>query len=275
MLNSYTICTYGVNPIGLDQNKSITNYRLISGSDYLTDEQRNECKEKKYILDNTGDNISHLNYYFAELTSIYWIWKNCKEEFVYSRQYRRKLDINPLISKSLNIDENTFYTSPYIPINPRFRTMKEQVGIIHGHFNYYNYLHEIALDSKIKLTSEMIDETFVNDRSVSIVLSLAHKDVYNKYMEVLFEIIFEIWDRYGDYCIEICNNPSLDPDKSRRVYDKRYMSYIAERIQPILYKNWEYFFGKKLKVTQLKQCDYNVDINSIKTNYEKILNKII
>lgn len=48
------------------------------------------------LKDNTGDNISGLNYLFVENTGIYWIWKNVKDAcYKGNMQYRRRLkDIN-------------------------------------------------------------------------------------------------------------------------------------------------------------------------------------
>ncbi|WP_099467098.1 DUF4422 domain-containing protein [Konateibacter massiliensis] len=45
-----------------------------------------------YIGDNTGENISHLNGSFSELTGVYWVWKNEKEaDYAGICHYRRYL----------------------------------------------------------------------------------------------------------------------------------------------------------------------------------------
>lgn len=45
------------------------------------------------LKDNTGDNISGLNYFFIENTGTYWIWKNVKDAKIKGQmQYRRPLE---------------------------------------------------------------------------------------------------------------------------------------------------------------------------------------
>lgn len=58
--------------------------------------------------DNTGDNISDKNFGYAELTAIYWLWKNSNADIKGLCHYRRYLDLN----KSSEHTEDNVYEYP-------------------------------------------------------------------------------------------------------------------------------------------------------------------
>lgn len=55
---------------------------LLCGSSYLSD-------DFGYIRDDSGENISGLNKYYAELTGEYWAWKNDDSDIIGFCHYRR------------------------------------------------------------------------------------------------------------------------------------------------------------------------------------------
>ena len=55
---------------------------LLNGSHFINE-------ELNYIKDNTGENISKLNPYYAELTGQYWVWKNSNADIIGFNHYRR------------------------------------------------------------------------------------------------------------------------------------------------------------------------------------------
>ena len=65
-----------------------------------------------YLQDNTGDNISYKNPNFCELTGLYWIWKNCDDEYKGLVHYRRYFGKSNLSSKpeDIYISENASVT---------------------------------------------------------------------------------------------------------------------------------------------------------------------
>lgn len=58
-----------------------------------------------YLKDNVGDNISEKNPNYCELTGLYWIWKNCNDEYKGLVHYRRYFG-----KSNLKIGPSNIYT---------------------------------------------------------------------------------------------------------------------------------------------------------------------
>ena len=75
-----------------DLNESNIYVPLLNGSFAHQD-------DFNYLRDDSGDNISQLNPYYAEMTGEYWVWKNSDAEIIGFCHYRRYFAKNIFLKK--------------------------------------------------------------------------------------------------------------------------------------------------------------------------------
>jgi hypothetical protein len=190
------------------------------------------------ILDNTGDNISHLNGFYCELTGIYWVWKNWNlKDYVGFCHYRRYFGFMDDIPNLDNTDYDVIILQPIQFDQTLYERYKECYNIAD-----LDLVLNIAKNKYGVHHDDTINNNFLNARNMFIM----SKDNFNKYCEFLFGVIDE-------YCkikniksmADVYNQVLIDPGykrKCRYKYQARFAGFLAEHLMQI-WINW-----KNLKV---------------------------
>lgn len=178
--------------------------------------------------DDTGDNISHLNPYFCELTAQYWAWKNMHDvEYIGLCHYRRYFkteftkenidkimsDYDIILSRRIYLDSNilNWYYRNLIP---------EDVDIF---FLYMNRLYK----NNIQIFNKFyIQRNWINPANMFI----CKKELFDKFCAWQFKILSDLF--------------SIIP-QSPYTREKRLMGYFAESLLPF------YAFENKLRIKEL------------------------
>lgn len=206
---------------------------LVGGAHFLSPEEQQRCIDNSFCLDNTGKNISSLNYLLGDLTGLYWIWKNTDDEFVGTNQYRRFYD-EKQIDSLLPLKEDTLYISNYLvcPFN-----MWEQYIGSHSDMGI-KILSEASRLKRIPITKDMIDRMYSYKLLSPCNMFFGHRSIFDKVCQILFEIVFELYNgtRYALKFIQNGVHTGRSPN------DKRLLAFLAERILTILYLHSDHFF---------------------------------
>lgn len=165
-------------------------------------ELRNE--ELGYIKDNTGDNISIKNKNYCELTGIYWIWKNDKHSDAIGICHYRRFFSRYLFDVSqryfLQVKDIDNLLKKYDMILPvKYFWIKHDVAS-----GYYEAGQGIKKD--LDTTADVIRDLYPEycDTLKKVLVSkeasycnmlICKRDLFNRYCEWLFAILFEVEKR--------------------------------------------------------------------------------
>lgn len=177
------------------------------------------------LRDDVGDNISHRNNKYCELTGQYWVWKNLDLDYYGFCHYRRflsfsndKLEANSSGDVVLeNISEdftrlmgydkdfNDIIKSYDIIVGTPYDTRVDNISNLYWQYKMGDSLHIEDLDCMIQVLSEKYPE-YIHSMKKYIDghmfypcnMFIMSKDVFNDYSEWLFDILFEV-ERRLDY----------------------------------------------------------------------------
>lgn len=177
-----------------------------------------------YLRDDTGENISNLNEYYAELTGQYWAWKNSTTEIIGFCHYRRYFAKNILL-KILNYDDIKKILSTHDIILPNSirmgMTHKKEIEISYKDNNTgpkieeYSKLRKIIEEYHPEYLNEY-DQVLNDKEGYFFNMFICKKELADDYFEWLFDILDKIKDEI-DY--------SQYPEGQKRV-----LGYFSERL---------------------------------------------
>lgn len=149
-----------------------------------------------YPGDDTGDNISHLNCYYAELSGVYWVWKNYHDaDYVGICHYRRFLTSE---------EGYVFSEQQYEELLQRYDIITTKQLELPNSYHYgFGAHHKIeTLDETGRIIQEKYPESY--DTFIDLVhknktyfgnIMVSSKALFDEYAEWLFDIFFELQKR--------------------------------------------------------------------------------
>jgi hypothetical protein len=222
----------------LNRHSQANQKNLMCGAHGLDQERKKQLSASGFYFDDTQNNISHLNLWLGDLTGLYWIWKNTSDEYVGTNQYRRFYDDNAL--SNLQLDDNTLYISA--PVGFGSMSAYDQMVMYHTEAGF-NVLRIASMSNKVSIKPDMIDSIKKLPYLSSCNMFFAHRPLFNKLCEILFEIIFELYEG-SKYAL-----PWIQPNGQTRM-----LAFLAERMLNMIYLHKEYFLGN----VQIQSINWNL-----------------
>ena len=171
------------------------------------------------VRDHVGDNISHKNGQYCELTALYWIWKHDSSSYAGLGHYRRHFELDEDMLKRLAYsDIDVVLTIPILNF--------PSVGQVYDHDHVagdwavmMEAVHTLAPDYEAT-ARELEKGNFYYGYNMFI----ARKEILDDYCAWLFPIL--------EYCEERCG-------EREGTYQKRYIGFLAERLMGIYFLSHE------------------------------------
>ncbi len=180
----------------------------------LTEQRLPDCEYR----DNVGDNISHKNRQYCELTAMYWIWKHATEPVAGLSHYRRHFILPQ--DWQTKMEQNNIdvilpvptFVQPSIGENYRER---HDAGDLDSMFAF--------LMRRDKEDFEIAREVFDGNLYYPCNMFIMRKEVLHELCEWLFPVL--------DYVVEKCG-------VKEDVYLNRYPGFLSERLITVFFTKY-------------------------------------
>lgn len=216
---------------GINKLNQIYQKNLMLGSILCSVNEREKYFRDGFLFDDVGENISHLNNRFGQLTGLYWTWKNAHAEFLGNSVYRIFWKEDDLKNR---FEKNVLYIPEQIDVNKCFEHISPTNENLYSQFAYCH--GETALNF-LKEECEFMFDSLKNTKYIHpFNMFIAEKKIFDKVCEILFDIVFRVYEKY----------------KQHGLYEWRALDFLAERILTSIYNNHKYYFDDlKLKILPL------------------------
>jgi len=192
-----------------------------------------------YEHDDTGNNISDLNYWLGQTTGIYWVWKNSNKDYVGTCTYRIFWNEEEL--NSINIDENTLIVPKAINVNTAAPPLtNDRYNLVTQYITCHGDLAISMLYATVNLENTKIKQHMLDDLKNSeffhpYSMYITSKKVNDVICSVLFDTLLKIYFKY--------QHIFYLADKDKNGTYKRLLDYLAERILHLIYTNINYYIA--------------------------------
>lgn len=246
------------------------------------------------IGDDTGDNISHLNRYFCELTGIYWAWKNYDKlgnpDYIGFMHYRRQFLFKEGIKLAPRIWIN--YSPTYEFADKHYMDITDisnfediysyemilpepllysNMGCNNLRMAYIRHMHDDKLlldlekiilnNDKYKEYQPFAKEFYKKEKSYPCNMFIMKKDLFFEYCDFLFDLSFDLYSKFETKL----TNGLLSLQHSRGI------AMVGECITDIFieYSKSKHVSFKEFPVSFLKETDI---IKDIKEEFKEQIN---
>ena len=226
-------------------------YGIWNNSLYTPLEVGASQREKIFdIRDNEGDNISIWNPIYAELTGMYWLWKNKPSGLKYIGvcQYRRRLEFNEDTDFNAIFKEYDIILPTPLKLNPKI-----QYSACHSE-NDIEEVENIIVE-KFPDYKEAFNSYWGGNKlwySNSFVMGV---EDFKAYCEFLFGVFEEFRNRKGwttpeDISAEIDREMGVTRNTARGLkYQRQIFGFLGERMLGV-------FVTRRFKEDRIKEMDY-------------------
>lgn len=174
------------------------------------------------IRDDTGKNISAKNRKYCELTSMFWIWKNTKSEYVGLSHYRRRFDFSNEQIRAISCGSvDAIVTTPVINV-PSVEYMYGKNHDIKDWDVMKDVVKRLAPDY-----CSALEAVGSSNYYIPYNMFIMRRTVFDSYCSWLFPILEECEKVIGD---------------KEDIYQNRYVGFLAERLMSayLLYHKDDY-----------------------------------